>query len=234
MPTLRLLFLLLALIAGPARAQGPDLCESAASRAAQETGVPVDVLLAIALTETGRMQDGQLRPWPWTANAEGRGHWFATRAEADTFARQLLARGQRLFDLGCFQINWRWHGAEFDRPGDLLDPLTAARYAARHLAALHRELGSWEAAAGAYHSRTPAHAARYRARFAALRAGLHQHRTEPPLPGPRTDATAAGARATAFPFLIARTEPGSPPGTAIASLVPATLPPSRPLFEIRP
>ena len=38
MPTLRLLFLLLALIAGPARAQGPVLCESAATRAAQETG----------------------------------------------------------------------------------------------------------------------------------------------------------------------------------------------------
>ena len=254
MTLFRLLFVLLWLTALPAWAQGPELCEAAASRAARETGVPVDVLQAIALTETGRMQGGRLRPWPWTANAEGRGHWFATRDEARTFARQLLDRGQRLFDLGCFQINWRWHGQEFTRPEDLLDPLTAARYAARHLAALHAEFGSWEAAAGAYHSRTPQHAARYRTRFAAVRARLNatdaraDARASPPT-GPRPVLQPAArtgtapdtglARANAYPLLMARADPSGhgvgpdaiAPG---ASLVPATLPPARPRFEIRP
>lgn len=146
-----------------------DLCTRAALQAAQETGVPAEILLAITLTETGRTRDGQLRPWPWTANFDGRGHWFASRAEALEFARARMDQNQRLFDLGCFQINWRWHNDQFDAPADLLDPLTSARYAARLLARFHRSLGSWEAAAGAYHSRTPRYADRYRRRFRQMR-----------------------------------------------------------------
>lgn len=216
-PLLPLAFLGLALLAAPASAR-PELCESAAVTAARETGVPLDVLLAIALTETGRSQQGSTRPWPWTANAEGRGHWFATREEAARFARALLARGQDLFDLGCFQINWHWHGQQFRQPEDLLDPLTAARYAARLLASLHEEFGSWEGAAGAYHSRNPTHAERYRARFRSLRAGLDP--TPPLIAAPRAE------RVNTFP-LLAGTSAG-------ASLVPLALPSSRPLFEALP
>lgn len=211
MPMLRLIILLL-LAALPARAN-PALCEAAAQRAAAESGVPMDVLLAIALTETGRAQGGRLRPWPWAANAEGEGHWFATRAEAATFAHRLLARGQTSFDLGCFQINWRWHGQHFTRPEDLLDPVTAARYAARFLADLRAETGSWEGAAGAYHSRAPDHAARYRTRFAQIRATLQ---------APPTDAPVAPDNP--FPLLTGA------PALRAASLVPATLPSRRPLF----
>ncbi|MCA0206854.1 MAG: transglycosylase SLT domain-containing protein [Proteobacteria bacterium] len=214
-PLLPPAFLALALIAAPASAR-PELCEAAAVTAAREAGMPVDVLLAIALTETGRSRDGTSRPWPWTANAEGRGHWFDTREEAARFARSLLARGQDLFDLGCFQINWHWHGQHFRQPEDLLDPLTAARYAARLLVSLHAEFGSWEGAAGAYHSRNPAHADRYRARFRSLRAGLDA--APPPAPEPQ--------RVNTFPLLA-----GAPSG---ASLVPLSLPSARPLFEALP
>ncbi|WP_417627446.1 transglycosylase SLT domain-containing protein [Pararhodobacter aggregans] len=214
-PLQLLAFLGLALLAAPASAR-PELCESAAVTAARETGVPLDVLLAIALTETGRSRDGTSRPWPWTANAEGRGHWFDTREEAARFARSLLARGQDLFDLGCFQINWHWHGQQFRQPEDLLDPLTAARYAARLLASLHEEFGSWEGAAGAYHSRNPTHAERYRARFRSLRAGLDASPPPPPV----------AERVNTFPLLA-----GTPAG---ASLVPLALPSSRPLIEALP
>lgn len=213
--------LLLLALAGalPARAD-PGLCESAAARAAQETGVPAPVLLAIALSETGRETDGRLRPWPWSANAEGQGHWFATRAEALAFAQRLLARGQPLFDLGCFQINWRWHGTHFLGPEDLLDPLASARYAARFLRALHDETGDWVQAAGAYHSRTPDHAARYRTRFAQILAGLGD--APPAAAAPPTPAL----RENTFPLLA-----GVASG---ASLVPAGLPALRPLFEALP
>ncbi len=200
----------------PARAD-PGLCESAAHRAAQETGVPVAVLLAIAITETGREQDGRLRPWPWSGNAEGAGHWFDTRHEALAWAQGLLARGQPLFDLGCFQINWRWHGTHFLGPEDLLDPLASARYAARFLLSLHDETGDWTRAAGAYHSRTPEHATRYSARFAQVLAGLGT----PVAPGP-----VATPRENTFPLLA-----GAASG---ASLVPAGLPALRPLFEVLP
>lgn len=217
----RLILVLLAMVlASPALAR-PELCEAAATRAARETGVPVDVLLAIALTETGRPQNGRLRPWPWAANTEGRGHWFADRHEAEAFLRQTLARGQTSIDLGCFQINVRWHGDQFNSAEAILEPITAARYAARHLAALHDEFGSWEAAAGAYHSRTPQYNTRYRARFREMRASLDHEplRHTPDHPAPATTVRA-------FP-LFAGTASG-------ASLVPVNLPRVTPLIALRP
>lgn len=217
----RLILALLAVaLASPALAR-PELCEAAATRAAGETGVPLDVLLAIALTETGRQHDGQLRPWPWSANTEGRGHWFANRSEAEAFLHQTLARGQNSIDLGCFQINVRWHGAQFATPEAILEPITAARYAARHLANLYDEFGSWEEAAGAYHSRTPRYNTRYRARFREMRASLDQtpRHTTPARPAPTTTTHA-------FP-LFAGTASG-------ASLVPVNLPRATPLIALRP
>jgi hypothetical protein len=152
-----------------------DLCDRAAADAARATGVPLAVLQAIALTETGRNRGGQLRPWPWATNQGGPGHWFETRAAAEAHVRALVAEGRRNIDIGCFQINLRWHGHAFAGPEAMFDPAANAHYAARFLAGLAAELGSWEAAAGAYHSRTPELAERYGARFrqhlAALGAG---------------------------------------------------------------
>ncbi len=220
LPLIALLWL--AVFPLPGRAT-PELCESAAATAARETGVPLDVLLAITLTETGRRSGERLRPWPWTANAEGEGYWFETREQALDFARRLLNRGQPLFDLGCFQINWRWHGAQFRQPEDLLDPLTAARYAAQLLTSLYDEFGSWEGAAGAYHSRTPQFADRYRARFAQIRADL---RGTPP-PVELAARAESGPRVNTFPLLAGSAASG-------ASLFPATLPSGRPLIESIP
>lgn len=221
-------------LAAPAAQARPELCEEAARRAALESRVPADVLLAISLTETGRAWRGVVRPWPWAANIDGQGFWFDGPEAAMAFARDQLARGRRSFDLGCFQINWRWHGEHFASPADLLDPLTSARYAARFLARLFDELGSWEAAAGAYHSRTPHLAARYRARFARFRQGiadaapaLHLAAADPPPAPPAPLAPSAPfasppeaqPRVNTFPFLQLAAEPA---GTPLASLVPAT------------
>lgn len=202
------------LLASPPVLARPELCENAARQAAAETGVPADVMLAIALTETGRMRDGVLRPWPWAANLDGQGHWFETPTHALAFADSAFAAGRTGFDLGCFQINWHWHGAHFASPRALLDPLAGARYAAGLLADLAAELGSWERAAGAYHSRTPHLAERYRARFAQVRAGLADapfaEAGAAPAPVP------ARARVNTFPLLVAASTPGP-----LASLVPA-------------
>ncbi len=217
------LALALHLAAAPPALARPELCESAAVSAAREAGVPAEVMLAITLTETGRAGDGGLRPWPWTANAEGRGHWFDTPDEAARFARSLLARGQDLFDLGCFQINWHWHGAHFTRPEDLLDPTTAGRYAARLMAELYDEFGSWEGAAGAYHSRTPRFADRYRARFTRIRAEL---RDRPTLSALISAPRAGAPRVNTYPLLGGR--------ASGASLVPDTATGPRPFIEVRP
>ena len=95
-------------------------CDYAAAAAAEATGVPIDILLAITRVETGRGGGGQ--PWPWTINADGQGNWYDSKADAVGAATVHLTDGTGTFDVGCFQLNIRWHGAGFDTLSDMLDP----------------------------------------------------------------------------------------------------------------
>lgn len=153
-------------------------CDRAASVAARNSGVPLDVLLAVTRTETGRPSGGGLNPWPWTVNMEGAGRWFATEDEARAYVFQHFKRGARSFDVGCFQINYKWHGQAFRSIDDMFDPVKNAEYAAGFLADLYAEFGDWTKAAGAYHSRTKEYADRYEARFDRVR------RDVAPMPAP--------------------------------------------------
>jgi hypothetical protein len=172
------LALVLGALAAPGSARADDglgpaeLCERAILNGARRGGVPVEVLHAVALTETGKKQDGKLRAWPWAINREGKGYWFDSYEEALAFAKQSLADGRRSFDVGCVQINYRWHGHAFPSLDDMFDPEWTATYAAQFLRTLYEERGDWSAAAGAYHSLSPQFANVYRERFDRLLAGL--------------------------------------------------------------
>lgn len=148
------------------------LCDLAARQAARDQDVPLDVLRAITRTETGRGAKGGLHPWPWTVNMEGAGKWFDTEEEAKNYVFAHFQRGARSFDVGCFQINYRWHGHAFESIDQMFDPIINAQYAARFLNELFDEFGTWSEAAGAYHSRTPTFAKKYAARFDRVRANL--------------------------------------------------------------
>jgi len=164
----------------PARASEPaTLCDAAALRAAQASGVPVDLLRAIARAESGRTTAGIFAPWPWTTNIGGTGRYFDSRAEAEAHVRSQMAVGIRSIDIGCFQVNLHWHGDHFPSAEAMFDPDANARYAARFLTSLHAEFGDWTLASGAYHSRTPDRRTHYAARVAALRGRLSQA-AEPP------------------------------------------------------
>lgn len=161
--------LFLCLFAQAARADDAALCDRAASVAAQETGVPENLLFAISRVETARA--GTDAPWPWTINLNGQGQWFDTAEQAEQ-AISDLADGGESFDIGCFQINTRWHGDGFERATEMLDPLENARYAARYLLDLQSEFGDWPAAIAAYHSRDADRGAGYRDKVAAAYDGL--------------------------------------------------------------
>ncbi|MDT8325880.1 MAG: transglycosylase SLT domain-containing protein [Roseovarius sp.] len=143
--------------------------------------MPLSVLRSITRTETGRARNGQLQPWPWTVNMEGKGHWFETEDAARAYVFKEFRRGARSFDVGCFQINFKWHGENFSSIDQMFDPVENARYAAQFLAQLHSETGDWSRAAGAFHSRTPKYAEKYRARFDKIRQSL----TDAPETAPR-------------------------------------------------
>ena len=188
----------------------PALCRAAAQSASDRTGVPLPVLLAITLTETGRTTDAGLQPWPWAINQAGTGHWFDTPDEAVQFAEDQLDLGLRNFDVGCFQVNHRWHSKGFTSTPDMFDPTSNALYAARFLADLYDEQGDWSLAAASYPSRTPDLANTYRAKFEMILAGLTDQQqptyVETPLP----------PRINRFPLLQAGLLGSS------ASLVPQT------------
>jgi hypothetical protein len=170
--TWRLLLIAFAMSSAPPclAAQPSSECEAATATAARAQGVPPAVLYAILRTESGR--GPQSAPWPWAVNVEGTGHWPATRAEAVDLVERARAQGVTSVDIGCFQINLRWHGDAFTSVDAMFDPDANAAYAAAFLARLARETGSWRTAAGAYHSRTPERAEAYRTRLEAVHARL--------------------------------------------------------------
>lgn len=195
------------------------LCDAAARDAARQTGVPAAILMALTRMETGRQEagTGELSPWPWAVNVAGRGHWFRDRDTALGFLRQTRAQSGDSFDVGCFQINHRWHGHAFDTLDQMLNPAQNALYAAQFLKQLHAETGDWSKAAGAYHSRTPRFARIYRARFDRIRRGIVAVPPSMPSnskgPKPRADIAAPprsqhrdgrapGDRMTGYPLLL--------------------------------
>ncbi len=213
-----MIFLFLLSAAGKGAANEGNLCDVAAEYAAARTGVPADVMKALTRTETGRRMDLALQPWPWTVNMEGRGYWFDTAEEAKAFVFKRFKTGARSFDVGCFQINYKWHGGAFQSIEQMFDPQVNATYAAKFLDSLKSAGDTWVIAAGRYHSRTPEYAEKYRQRFRSIHAGLADEENTPSSPP---------AEENRYPLLTAST------GSAqMGSLVQITNNAARPLFQI--
>ncbi len=149
-------------------AQPGLLCRDAVRRADLAGILPRHLLAGIARVESGRRDPatGRVDPWPWTINAQGQDHIFASKAEAVAFARQLQARGLASFDVGCLQVNLMYHPDAFASLEEAFDPLANATYAVKLLTELHARTGSWEMAAAWYHSANPAEGLPYQGKVA--------------------------------------------------------------------
>lgn len=141
------------------------VCDQAAAIASRETGVPLDLMKAIARTESGITVQGSYVPWPWTINVEGQGKRLRSLEDARIAFSQSHSSDVTNIDVGCFQVNHKWHGSEFASIDSMLDPADNARYAARFLKELHAEFGNWLKAAAAYHSRNEGLSDLYMARL---------------------------------------------------------------------
>jgi hypothetical protein len=175
------------------------LCAAPIARAERAHDLPRLLLAAIARVESGRWnrESGEILAWPWTVTAGGRGRFLPSKAAAIAEVEALRAAGVRSIDVGCMQINLRYHPDAFDSLEAAFDPASNVAYAVRHLRELHDEWGSWTRAVGNYHSSTPSLSGRYRAkvlmarseeRRKAARARRAARPAEPPpyaRPGPR-------------------------------------------------
>jgi hypothetical protein len=152
-----------------ARVDDWDVCRHAAARMEQQHNLPTGMMTSIALVESGRRSPtGDVKSWPWTINAEGRPYYFATRNDAVDAVRRLMAEGMRTIDIGCMQINLRFHPRAFTSVEEAFDPMSNVAYAAYFLRDLESRSKSWDQAIGRYHSFSPALNARYSARVQAV------------------------------------------------------------------
>ena len=130
------------------RARGGNVCEQQMAQAAARHGVPLGMLYAVGLTESGKR--GSLQPYAMNIGGQA---YFGT-GPADVIARLERAQreGVRLVDLGCMQINHHYHREKFASIEAMIDPRQNVEYATRFLKELKEREGSWTLAVARYHA----------------------------------------------------------------------------------
>jgi soluble lytic murein transglycosylase-like protein len=131
-----------------ARGEPLPICEQQMTRAAAAYDIPLEILYSVGLTETGSR--GTLNPYDM--NVDGRAVHSSNLNEA--LARFALerSRGAKLIDIGCMQINHRWHASHFRSLEEMFDPEHNVQYAASYLKSLYREAASWTLAVARYNA----------------------------------------------------------------------------------
>jgi soluble lytic murein transglycosylase-like protein len=138
----------LRLASEPASAAASTACEREMTRASAESGVPLNVLYSVGLTETGRR--GGLAPYDM--NIDGQEVHSDSLAEALARFAAAKAKGAKLIDVGCMQINARFHGSHFASLAAMFDPAGNVDYAASFLKALKAREGNWTLAVARYNA----------------------------------------------------------------------------------
>ena len=133
----------------------PNVCEQHIYRAAQKYAVPMALLYAVGLAESGHK--GRLHPF--ALNVEGKAFFPASQREALTIFKREMAAGRRLIDLGCMQINHRYHASAFPSLEAMLNPQLNVDYSAKFLRRLKDRHGTWSVAVARYHAGDKNHAA---------------------------------------------------------------------------
>ena len=127
---------------------GRNICEQHMVRASKAHNVPIGMLYAVGLTETG--QAGSLSPY--ALNVEGRAVYGIGLKDALAHFEAARRKGAKLIDMGCMQINHYFHRDQFASLPDMLDPAKNVDYAARFLKQLHAREGTWTLAVARYHA----------------------------------------------------------------------------------
>ena len=123
------------------------------ANAEREHQIPAGLLAAIAKTES-RMK-------AYALNVGGRSMFPMSISQAQVVLEDKLNAGLTNIDVGVMQLNYRWHGGEFDSLVEMLIPESNINYAAKLLGSLYARHGTWHKAVRYYHSATPKHHKKY-------------------------------------------------------------------------
>jgi hypothetical protein len=116
--------------------------------------LPEYTLHSISLQETRKAHsEHQIGiVWPWTVTSRGRGYHFNNRDEAITFAKLQIDAGNDSIDVGCMQINLKYHPNAFASIEEAFSPKHNVAYGAKLLKENYDRSKNWNAAIGLYHS----------------------------------------------------------------------------------
>lgn len=116
--------------------------------------IPRDLLYSISLQESGRYhkQSGKKIPWPWTVNSKGKGYYFPSKSDAMMFAMKEIKNGNKSIDVGCMQINMRYHGDKFKSIAEAFDPHSNVSESSEILKAHYKKKKNWKKSVAMYHS----------------------------------------------------------------------------------
>ena len=132
-----------------------DVCRLAADVVEEEYQIKKSLLHTIASVESGRWDKVKNKrvAWPWTVHANGKGYYFNSKKEAIDAVKSMQAQGMTNIDVGCMQINLKYHGHNFKNLDEAFDPRKNVTYSAKFLRKLHAKTKSWQKSAMQYHSK---------------------------------------------------------------------------------
>ena len=133
-----------------------NVCEKNISEIERQIDIPKGLLKAIGLTESGRyLNKSKLTIWPWTINMKTKSLFFDNKSQMLKFLNSQVEKGNYDFDVGCMQVNLKWHGKYFKNISDSIDPKTNISYATSFLYKLKSDHKTWTEAIKRYHSSNP-------------------------------------------------------------------------------
>jgi hypothetical protein len=106
--------------------------------------IPEGLLMAIAAVESEHN--------PWAINCAGVSRSFTSHEAAKKFVVDLRSQGKVDINIGILQINYGAHKTMFKTAEEVLNPTKNITYAAKYLAQLKKQYGSWQRAVCFYHS----------------------------------------------------------------------------------
>ena len=131
------------------------LCENTIESVELQTDIPKGLLLGIGKAEASRKINNKYIIWPWTINHAGKSLFFDNKEQMKNYVFKNLKRKDFNIDVGCMQINIKWHKNNFKKISDMFEINPNISYAASFLKQLKNKHGSWDKAIKHYHSSDP-------------------------------------------------------------------------------
>jgi hypothetical protein len=130
--------------------------------------LPYGYLQAIILKESGKTDNKSKKFYahPWTISLNfpqgNKAFYLKDRTTAEKKLKELLSKGYKNIDIGCGQINYKWHVHNKLDLDKIFDPKYNLSYSAKYLSSLKVHHKTWNEAVGRYHSATVDKKIRYR------------------------------------------------------------------------